>query len=571
MELAGAVFVAVATFAIGAYGVRMARTTSDFFVASRQVGSTLNASAICGEYLSAASFLGAAALIMRHGASMLWLPIAYAAGYLLLLVFVAAPLRRFGAFTITDFAEGRFASKATRRVASGFVLAIGWFYLLPQLKGAGVTFGLIGRAPYWVGVVVVGAVVTANVAIGGMRAITFVQAFQYWMKVMAIAVPALVFLGHISADQRSGLVSEAGPVFHEAVTVEFSRTVTIDIDRPVTITVDGVVDGSPTDGSVVLTSGEHRFAAGARASWPEGSQAPRLADSAIADNSRWSQPFGSIPGDRPHPVYGYVSLLFAQLLGVMGLPHILVRFYTNPDGEAARRTTLKVMALLGCFYVFPAVHGAMGRVYAPELLVQGTTETVLLVLPREIVGGIGGELLAGLVAAGAMAAFLSTASGLLIAVAGTLSQDIFGGTVTGFRKMTVAAGAVAVLLALQVQSIDISVLVGWTFAIAASSLCPLLVFGIWWRGLSTVGAVAGMLVGGALSSIAIVLTMLGFRPGGWLGAVMGQPAAITAPMAFATMVLVSRRTAGRVPANLAATMTHIHLPETVGLARNWRD
>src|SRR3990170_5477483 len=188
------VAVTVATIVIGAYGVRVTRTTSDFFVASRTVRPMWNASAISGEYLSAASFLGVAGLVMKYGVDMLWYPVGYAAGYLVLLLFVAAPLRRFGAYTIPDFAEGRLASLPVRRVACAFVLLIGWFYLLPQMKGAGVTLSVLVGTPYWVGVVVVGGVITINVALGGMRGITFVQAFQYWVKVTAISVPAVVLL-----------------------------------------------------------------------------------------------------------------------------------------------------------------------------------------------------------------------------------------------------------------------------------------------------------------------------------------------------------------------------------------
>src|SRR5205823_12594526 len=104
----------VVTIVIGAYGVRVARTTSDFFVASRSVRPIWNASAISGEYLSAASFLGVAGLVMKYGVDMLWYPVGFAAGYLILLLLVAAPLRRFGAYTIPDFAEGRLDSLAVR-------------------------------------------------------------------------------------------------------------------------------------------------------------------------------------------------------------------------------------------------------------------------------------------------------------------------------------------------------------------------------------------------------------------------------------------------------------------------
>jgi Na+(H+)/acetate symporter ActP len=571
VELAGIIIVVIATFAIGTYGVRVARTTSDFFVASRQVGATLNASAICGEYVSAASFLGAAGLIMRYGSGMLWLPIAYAAGYLFLMLFVAAPLRRFGAYTIPDFAEGRLDSVVNRRIATVFVLAIGWFYLLPQMKGAGITLTVITGSPYWVGVVLVGIVVTLNVAVGGMRGITFVQAFQYWVKVVAIALPALIFLSFIHHPNRASLSEPVPPRFLKETQVKFDRSVTVGVTEPVSLTGTGVIDGSVLTGGITLATGPHEISKGARLTLPAGAAVPLVEGTTVSNNERWSLPYSLAGNDRPHPLYANGSLLIAQLLGVMGLPHILVRFYTNSDGHTARRTTLFVLCLLGLFYIFPAIHGALGRLYAPRLLMTGSADAVVLILPRILVGGTAGGILAALVAAGAMAAFMSTASGLLIAVSGALSQDLLTGSVRDFRRMAVVAGTITILLGLQVRDLDINILAGWAFGVAASSLCPMLVLGIWWRKLSRRGAAAGMITGGSLATASVLLTIVGVRPGGWLGAILAQPAAITAPLGFFVMIMVSRATPTSVPLAVSAKMVHLHLPEAIGLGRNWRD
>ena len=130
-------------------------------------------------------------------------------------------------------------------------------------------------------------------------------------------------------------------------------------------------------------------------------------------------------------LYTTYSLIIATFLGTMGLPHVVVRFYTNPDGRAARRTTLVVLGLLGVFYLLPPVYGALGRVYGDELVAAGRSDVLVLELPRLMVPGLGGELLTGLVTAGAFAAFLSTSSGLAIAVAGVLTQDVTGAPVVG--------------------------------------------------------------------------------------------------------------------------------------------
>ncbi|MGH9242781.1 MAG: cation acetate symporter [Acidimicrobiales bacterium] len=570
IAIVAVVVVTVATILIGVYGVRVARTTSDVFVASRTVPPLWNASAISGEYLSAASFLGVAGLILKYGVDMLWYPVGYAAGYLILLLFVAAPLRRSGAYTIPDFAEGRFDSARMRKVAVAFVLLIGWFYLLPQMKGAGVTLSVLVGTPYWVGVVVVGSVITANVALGGMRGITFVQAFQYWLKVTAISVPAIVLLSYYQSGGRPDVIEPAPPRFGEATEVTLDVDARFVVDEPVTVEARGVVDGDRVAGSVTLESGEHTMLEDGRLRFPAGSPAPHAVGLTASDGEDWGHPFGPIGDDRSHPLFFTYSLLLATFLGTMGLPHILVRFYTNPDGRAARRTTVIVLALMAGFYVFPPVYGLLGRYYAPDLYLTGTTDAVVLVLPGRVVGGLGGELLSGLVAAGAFAAFMSTASGLLISVAGALAHDVLRGGVADFRRAAVVGGVVAMSLGLGVSGFDINMLVGWAFAIAASSFCPLLVLGIWWRGLTATGALAGVSAGGTLASVAILLTMADAVDGGWPEALLSQPAAWSVPTAFVTMVVASKLTRSEVPADVGERLLTLHVPERLGLARAYR-
>ena len=124
---------------------------------------------------------------------MLWYPVGWTAGYLVLLCLVAAPLRRSGAYTLPDFAEARLDSRGVRRVSALLVVVIGWLYLMPQFQGAGVALRTTTGLPPWAGGLVVAVVVLLNVLAGGMRSITFVQAFQYWLKLTALLVP-LVFL-----------------------------------------------------------------------------------------------------------------------------------------------------------------------------------------------------------------------------------------------------------------------------------------------------------------------------------------------------------------------------------------
>src|ERR1041384_1466042 len=202
----------VVTIWMGFRSAKTSKTASDFFVAGRSVSVGWNASAISGEYLSAASFMGIAGMVMSSGYDALWYPVCYACGYLFLLLFIAGPLRRFGAYTIPDFAEGRFDSPLFRKIAVVFVLFIGFFYTMPQMKGAGTTLAYIfSGLPYWAGVVLVGAVITLNVALGGMKGITLVQAFQYWAKMFAISVPIFVLMavyGHYGKQVEGQLEPE---------------------------------------------------------------------------------------------------------------------------------------------------------------------------------------------------------------------------------------------------------------------------------------------------------------------------------------------------------------------------
>ena len=351
-----------------------------------------------------------------------------------MLLYVAAPLRRSGAYTLPDFAEARLRSSGLRALSTGFVVLIGWLYLVPQLQGAGLTLSTVTGAPAWVGAVVVGAVVTLNVAVGGMRSITFVQAFQYWVKLTAIAFPAMVLL-----------------------IVWMHR------------------DGSPSPSGQPL----------------------------LDDGDRWVLP---LTGLGAHPLFSIYSLILATFLGTMGLPHVLVRFYTNPDGRAARthhaggaRHARRLLPLPdGLRRARPGVRAAAaarrqrrrGRAGAAG---RGARRAARAAARRP---GRAGRVRR-------VPVHLQRAAGL--GRPGCCPPTCFGrwsgghGSVRDFRRSAMVAGVVPLLLALQAGSLGLSTVVGLAFAVAASTFCPLLVLGIWWRRLTPVGAGAGLLIGGGLS------------------------------------------------------------------------
>ncbi|HEY8991541.1 MAG TPA: cation acetate symporter [Luteolibacter sp.] len=559
--LAFSLVTVVVTLWLGFRSAGKSKTASDFFVAGRSVSVGWNSAAISGEYLSAASFMGVAGMVMSSGYDALWYPVCYACGYLFLLLFIAGPLRRFGAYTIPDFAEGRFDSPLFRKIAVCFVLFIGFFYTMPQMKGAGVTLAYIFPGlPYWVGVAVVGAVITLNVALGGMKGITLIQAFQYWMKMFAISVPVFVLMA---------LFGPYGTQLNANQTAPEARSAIVETVREPQLRAAAMPAAAPKDAAWIS---------------PFGALTTKPAKAA-----------GLTPEQaRPYSLLYTYSLIVALVCGTAGLPHILVRFYTNPDGVAAKKTTMWVMILIGVFYVFPPVFGVMGRNLMPELYnglsgVKGTDGAVLK-LPLKA-GGVLGSVLSGITCAGAFAAFMSTFSGLLVSITGALAHDIYGRILRPqsspherlrmFKLCAVICGATSILLGLTVESFEINKLVGWAFAIAATSYFPLLFLSTWWRGITMKGAATGMLAGGLCSLATVVSTMVadqnpaaaGLKA--WYAAhplartLAEQPAIWGLPLALFLMVVVSKATRTTVPADVRRKMLVLHAPESLGLKQEY--
>src|SRR5690606_19034471 len=156
-----------------------------------------------------------------------WFPVGYAVGYVLLLALVAAPLRRSGAYTLPDFCEARLRSSKVRLIASALVVLIGWLYVLPQLQGAGLALQILLDTPTWVGGLLVSITVLVVIVGGGMRSVTLVQGFQYWLKVVAIMVPVLFLLAAWRADASPSALTEAPPTFDDRTTVRIENPITV--------------------------------------------------------------------------------------------------------------------------------------------------------------------------------------------------------------------------------------------------------------------------------------------------------------------------------------------------------
>ncbi|MEV4895992.1 cation acetate symporter [Nonomuraea sp. NPDC055795] len=463
--LAGIVVVLVLAVTVGIVRPRRYLSVSEFYVAARAVRPWRNGAAIGAEFTGAAVCLGLAGLIATHGAPMLWYPVGAAAGFVVVLALVVAPLRRSGTFTLPDFAEWRLGSARLRRFTTCWVLGIGLLFLVAQFQAAGIVTRLLTGLPPWAGWAAVAGTAACVALAGGMGSVTSVQASQFWVKLVA-------FLG---VGLALWCTWHCGQV--------------------------------PAEG---LSGG-----------------------------------YGS--GDQSLP--GVLTVLLACALGTMGLPHVVVRVYAAADGRGARRSIVAAQVLLGVFAVVPPLYGILANVHFPG---AGGEEIVLL-LPSRMLPGVAGDMLTGVLSAGAFAALLATSCGVLGAVSGAVSACVARPGVRSFRVSLAGVTVAALVLTATTVPVGSVELVLAAFSLSAATFCPLLVLGIWWRRLTAPGAVAGFAAGGGLTAALVGLEWVGVKP--------FVPPAAGVPLAFAVMVMISLLTPGRIPAGVAAMMARMHLPE----------
>lgn len=488
-------------------------TKIDYYLAGRSVGLFTNAAAICGDYFSAASFLGVAAAVYATGLDGVWYATGFAAGFVPVLLFVAAPLRRFGDFSLPDFLGKRFDSDPVRVVAVVLVQLVVMTYLIPQAIASGITWDLVvgegslGLSPYATGVVLSTVVVAGLVVVGGMRGATWNQTLQF-LFLLAI----LLWLAAVVVVQ--------GFSWPEAVATASRQP----LANP---------DGA---GRLVV-----------------------LQDRLLGGEAR----FG-MPGAR-YGLVGQFGLLVTLILGTAGLPHVMNRYFTSPSGRAARMTTVWVLGLAGVFYALAVMLGTAARVSVAEavgqdwlepLAVDGVLripEHALLVLGRLRTGTAG----MAVVAAGALVAILSTISGLLIAAAASWGHDIHDRYLRpdATQRQSVAAGRLAVVVlstlslvvALSLEpgaltasfASTVAAMVTWAFALAGSSLTPVIVLAVWWRGTSPTGAVAGLVVGGLLAGTMMVVGVGDLVGGAEPSTLVLTPSLLAAPVATVATVVGS--------------------------------
>lgn len=473
------IFVAI-TLVITYWAATHTKTASDFYAAGRGVTGFQNGMAIAGDYMSAASFLGIAALVYFNGFYGLIFSVGWLVGWPIILFLVAERLRNLGKYTYADVVSFRLQQKPIRIMAAISSLIVVIWYLIGQAVGAGqLLHTLVPQMSYKLSIVIVGILIVLYVTLGGMKATTWVQ-----------IIKAGLLLGGASA-------MAFGVMLHEG----FS------------------------------------FA--------------KLFSDAVALHPKGIKIMQSVVpiGAKANPIES-ISLGLTLMFGTAGLPHILMRFFTTTDSKAARKSVLYGTCFIGYFYILTFIIG-----FGAIILVANNPEYVVDISKNILAlkgGGsmpaiylshaIGGNYFLGFIAAVAFATILAVVSGLTLAGASALSHDIYASVIMKGKadekkevwvsKMSVIGlGALAVLLGIAFEKQNVAYIVALTFSIAACTNFPVLVLSVFWKGLTTRGAVLGGYTGIFGS---IILLIIG--PTVWTKVLGNGPALF--PYDFPTFVVL---------------------------------
>nr|WP_245345432.1 sodium:solute symporter family protein [Halobacillus andaensis] len=462
----------VATFAlyIGIAIFNTAKQTSEFYVASRGVPPIFNGMAIGADWMSAASFIGMAGTVMVLGYDGLAYIMGWTGGYLLLTFLLAPQLRKYGRYTVPEFIGDRYRSNTARLIAAVATIIISFTYSVGQLSGSGVVIGRLLEVNTAVGTLIGVVLIAFYSAMGGMKGITWTQVAQYIVLIVAYLIP-VIFMS-------LQLTSNPAPWLSYGEVINNMR----ELDQELGIS-EYVVP--------------------------------------FTEATKWQ----------------FIALMFTLMAGTAGLPHVIVRFYTVATMKAARWSGAWALLFIGLLYLSAPVYAAFSRfilmtevanssidnlpawtqpwINTGQLSVADTNGDGILqwqelsihndivVMATPEIANLG-VFVIGLMAAGAMAAALSTAGGLMIAISAALSHDIYYRSInpkaTESKRLlvgrysiviaTVAAG----LLALNPPG-AITQIVAWAFALASGSFFPALLLGVWWKRANGPGVIAGMITG----------------------------------------------------------------------------
>jgi cation/acetate symporter len=533
-----------------------AASTKDFYVAGSHVHPVANGMATAADWMSAASFISMAGLIafMGYGGSVFLM--GWTGGYVLLAMLLAPYLRKFGKFTVPEFIGDRYYSKTARIVAVICLIVASVTYVIGQMKGIGVAFSRFLEVDYNVGLVIGMGIVFVYAVLGGMKGITYTQIAQYCVLIFAYTIPAIFIsmqltgmpipqlgLGSTMAGSEVYLLDRLDMVLTDLGFAEYTTQARLSYLNMFVYTMSLMI------GTAGLPHVIIRFFT-----------VPKVKDA--RSSAGWALVF--------------IAILYTTAPGVAAMARLnLIETINQPDGTqlvyAERPTWIKKWEETGLL-AFEDKNGDGRIVYAadPEVNEAVKIDRDIMVLANPEIAGLPNWVIA-LVAAGGLAAALSTAAGLLLAISSAISHDLLKGVFTPdiTEQQELLASRVAMAFAI--------LLAGYlAFGLAASSIFPALMMGIFNKNMNKEGAIAGMVAGLGVTLLYVFqhkgimfiasTAFLGDMPENWfLGIEPNAFGAIGALINFAVAYGVSKVTAPP-PEHIQHIVEDIRVPHGAGEA-----
>ena len=507
------VFFTLAVYAVIGVMTRTAQL-SEYYVAGRRVPAFYNGMATGADWMSAASFVGMAGSLFLLGYDGIAWVLGWTGGFVLVSILVGPYLRKFGAYTVPDFLSFRFGGKFARFLGVIVLVCCSFTYVTAQIYGTGLIasrfLGMNFEIAVFAGLV--GILLCAM--LGGMRAVTWTQIAQYIVLIIAYLTPIVIL-----STQRYGI-----PIPE----LTYGQAILEITAREQQLVKDGL--------AILCT----------KDACPPGTLRPHI------------QPFMN------YTPLNYFGIIFCMMVGTASLPHILMRYFTTPSVKEARDSVAWSLLFIFLLYFSAPAYAAFSKleVYTniigsnvsslkPWLFTWGelgliqicgknaasldaaiaackaiaghpgvvrfsdfVINTDVIVLSTPEIAGLP-DVISGLVAAGGLAAALSTADGLLLAIANALSHDIYykmlDPNAPTIRRLTVARVllffvAVASAALAATRPSDILAMVGWAFSLAMAGNFPAIVLGIWWKRATTAGAICGIMAGWGICLFYLVVS-----------------------------------------------------------------
>ncbi len=558
---------------------------SEYYVAGRRVPAFFNGMATGADWMSAASFMGLAGTLYLSGFQGLAYVIGWTGGFVLVALLLAPYLRRFGQFTIPDFLSARYGGNFIRLVGVGAAILASFVYVVAQIYGVGVITSRFVSLQFEIGVFVGLAGILVCSFLGGMRAVTWTQVAQYLILIVAYITPVAILSHNVTGvaipqvvyGKVLAQVSELEEkIFDAPVEVQVRQMYQDRADRyaekimqlPVSLTLEReqlahqINELKASDAQmreIVALERQRRDLphdpAQARARW-ESEMFSAVDRSKPPVHHAEAFP-GETPDEQQAQRLNFLALIFCLTVGTAALPHVLMRYYTTPTVAQARESVFWSLLFIMVLYVtapayavfakhevltnlvgipitklpgWVAAWSKVGLVNIEDINGDGLLQLAELSLNPDVIVLATPEIagmpyvVSGLVAAGALAAALSTADGLLLTITSALSHDVYyrifrPGASTQFRlviskSLLLVVAILAATVAAQKPGTILS-MVAWAFSIAGSAFFPALVLGIFWMRATRAGAIAAMLVG--LGVTLYYILRLEFGSLSWLG------------------------------------------------------